>query len=125
MIRSPTDRDELHRHVSISTLPRLARAGTFEIEIHYFMKHLRYRARKLGKLCKRLARVIGRILKYLAFALYLPCVCFFILADEFGMSTTQKSTEEPLDEIVYFPHPESSSDVNFNVVIIETREVEG
>ncbi|KAI1652943.1 hypothetical protein F4813DRAFT_287159 [Daldinia decipiens] len=125
MVHLPTDRDELRRRVSISTLPRLTRAGTFEIEIRYFMKHVRHRARKFEKLCKRLASVISGILKYLAFAPYLPCVCFFILADKFGTSTEHESIEETLDEIIYIAHPEYLSDDNFNVVIIETREVEG
>ncbi|KAI0109741.1 hypothetical protein F4814DRAFT_377502 [Daldinia grandis] len=113
-------------------LPELTRAGTFEIEMHYFMKHLRHHARKPGKLYKTIARGIGKILKCLAFAPYLPRLYFFILADKLALSTkhetTDKSTEEPSDEIIYFSHPEYSDDGNpdlhYNDVLALRYELE-
>ncbi|KAI1473768.1 hypothetical protein F4774DRAFT_403114 [Daldinia eschscholtzii] len=129
MIRSHSDNDGLRRHVSISTLPRLTRARTFEIETHLLMKHMQYRVRKLGKSCTKLARAISKILKYLAFAPYLPSICFFILVDKVITSmrsdSTDEYTEESLDDITFFPVSKHHNDDNFSVVIIETREVEG
>ncbi|KAK6957232.1 hypothetical protein Daesc_000014 [Daldinia eschscholtzii] len=128
MIRSHSDNDGLRRHVSIGMLPRLTRAGTFEIETHLLMKHMQYRVRKLGKSCTKLARVISKILKYLAFAPYLPSICFFILVDKvitsMGSDSPDEYTDGSLDDITYFPVPKHHNDDNFSV-IIETREVEG
>ncbi|KAI1463081.1 uncharacterized protein F4812DRAFT_464080 [Daldinia caldariorum] len=125
MIHAHSDDDGLRRHVSISTLPRLTRAGTFEIETRLLARHIRHRVRKFVKFCKKLARAVGRIIKYLVFVPCLPNVCFFILADKVIASARTGSAEQTSDDVTYFPTPKHHGGDSVNVVIIETREVEG
>ncbi|KAI1801082.1 hypothetical protein F4811DRAFT_574556 [Daldinia bambusicola] len=112
-------------YVSVNSLPKLTRAGTFEIEMHLLKRNIRWRAHKLGELCKKLARGVGKILKYLIFIPCLPNVCFFILADKVMSSTKSESTVETSDDIIYFPTPMDYGDDSFHGVVIETREVDG
>ncbi|KAI8956857.1 hypothetical protein F5Y11DRAFT_129191 [Daldinia sp. FL1419] len=128
MDHSRTNGERLSRRVSISSLPRLSRATTFDIEMHYFMKHVRHRARKAGKSCKQIFSFITRFLKYIAFAPCSPIVCFFVVADKVVMSMQHEPSDGSMGEIsaeiIDFPYPEYFTD-NYDAIITSTREVEG
>ncbi|KAH9908329.1 hypothetical protein F4778DRAFT_795744 [Xylariomycetidae sp. FL2044] len=74
------------RRVSISDLPKLTRASTFEIETHYFKLHVKHLLKKAGrkslKAAKKTLKALKSLLKHLVQFPFLPCVEFFILMDK-------------------------------------------
>ncbi|KAI1208485.1 uncharacterized protein F4807DRAFT_468712 [Annulohypoxylon truncatum] len=91
-----TPNRERPRRVSISSLPKLTRAGTFEIEFSYAVSKLRYRTKKVIKILKKIGKPIGKVLKYIIFAPFLPCTLFFILFDKI-MVAAQGELDEFFD----------------------------
>ncbi|KAI0802859.1 hypothetical protein GGR55DRAFT_663270 [Xylaria sp. FL0064] len=68
------------RRVSISELPVLSRASTFDIEVHYAKLHLRYRRKQIARVMKEKRGDMRQVLKRGAALLALlplkPCVRF-------------------------------------------------
>ncbi|KAI2465025.1 hypothetical protein F4781DRAFT_439085 [Annulohypoxylon bovei var. microspora] len=94
---------ERPRRVSISTLPELTRAGTFEIEFTYAINKHRYQAKQFMKTLKKILKAVGRVLKYIALVPCLPGAIFFILADKVMMAMQR---EDPVE----FYHSDQSLD---------------
>ncbi len=70
------------RRVSISELPRLSRASTLDIELHYLKLHARCCRKHIAEALRRIGRTTIKTLKRIATLTFLlpllPCALFFI-----------------------------------------------
>lgn len=91
---SDRDSTERRRRVSISTLPELTRASTFEIELDIALSKFRFRAKKVWRIFKKAGRVVGKVIWIIILTPWWPLIGFFILADKLNVFMGQKDVNE-------------------------------